>query len=84
MNLLPCPDTHETRLGLAASPGAADRQPVTSCFVRLHCDERSALQIGFETGENVLNQFGDFARTQACNRRRITDGLLAPESAKIV
>jgi hypothetical protein len=46
------------------SPGAADRQPVTSCFVRLHCDERSALQIGFETGENVLNQLSDIESTQ--------------------
>ena len=37
---------------------------MTRCLVRLHCDKRSAIQIGLETCENVLNQFDNLESTQ--------------------
>ena len=55
----------ETRLGLAASLGDSDRQPVERCLERLHRDQGAALQLFFETGQNLSNHFDHLGSTQA-------------------
>jgi hypothetical protein len=55
----------QTRLGPDTSLGTAYRQPMTRRLVRLHRDERSAIQIGFETREDILNQFDYLGGTQS-------------------
>ena len=47
------PITPDKRAGLTASLRDANWQPVTRCLKRLHGDQRAAIQLDFETGQDL-------------------------------